>query len=103
MDETTRCQECGMPVKAGEFHPYAACLMFKACHNSTDVRGNLAALYQHGYTDGHCAGRTEWKGKCEEMRASLRDLYDAMADGDPAWVESDPRAAKARELFGDSE
>jgi len=28
-------------------------------------------------------------------RESLRELYDAMADGDPAWIKSDPRAAKA--------
>lgn len=36
-------------------------------------------------------------------RESLRVLYEAMADGDPAWVKSDPRAAKARELLGSSE
>jgi hypothetical protein len=26
------CKECGMSVEPGEYHPYAACLMFKAWH-----------------------------------------------------------------------
>ena len=39
----------------------------------------------------------------DETRESLRVLYEAMADGDPAWVKSDPRAARARELFDDFE
>lgn len=72
MEEMTKCQECGMPVKDGEFHPYAACLMYKACHSPEDVRGNIAALYQHGYTDGHCAGRKEAEGKLKEAEALLR-------------------------------
>ncbi|WP_175806634.1 hypothetical protein [Burkholderia cenocepacia] len=39
--ELKPCDECGMPCRAGEYHPYAACLMFKACHNGDTVRGNL--------------------------------------------------------------
>lgn len=42
------CAECGMWVTPGEYHPYAACLMFKACHNSETVRTNLAAVLEHG-------------------------------------------------------
>lgn len=38
------CGDCGMPVAAGEYHPFAACLMFKACGNSDTVRANLAAV-----------------------------------------------------------
>jgi hypothetical protein len=44
----TPCAECGMPVWPGEYHPYAACLMFKACHNSETVTANLAAVLDHG-------------------------------------------------------
>ena len=40
-DELNPCTECGMPCSVGEYHPYAACLMFKACHNSETVRANL--------------------------------------------------------------
>lgn len=39
------CGECGMPCAANEYHPYAACLMFKACHNSEVVRANLEAVH----------------------------------------------------------
>lgn len=45
MTEPTRpCGTCGMPCTPGEYHPYAACLMFKACHNSETVRTNLEAV-----------------------------------------------------------
>lgn len=45
MTEPTRpCGTCGMPSTPGEYHPYAACLMFKACHNSETVRANLEAV-----------------------------------------------------------
>ena len=40
-EKMTPCAECGMPCEAGEYHPYAACLMFKGCHNSATVRANL--------------------------------------------------------------
>lgn len=40
-EELKPCAECGMQTKPGEYHPYAACLMFKACHNSKTVRANL--------------------------------------------------------------
>ncbi|OYD50667.1 hypothetical protein CBY09_07995 [Acidovorax kalamii] len=33
-----------MPCTPGEYHPYAACLMFKACHDSETVRANLEAV-----------------------------------------------------------
>lgn len=36
-----RCAECGMPCLWGDYHPYAACLMFKQCHNSETVLANL--------------------------------------------------------------
>ena len=39
-----KCEECGMPVKAKDYHPYAACLMFKGCHNSEIVQANLDSV-----------------------------------------------------------
>lgn len=35
------CGECGMPCFPAEYHPYAACLMFKQCHNAETVRAKL--------------------------------------------------------------
>lgn len=40
----TPCSDCGMPCAPNEYHPYAACLMFKACHNSETVKANLQAI-----------------------------------------------------------
>lgn len=40
------CQECGMACEPGEYHPFAACLMFKGCHNSKTVRANLPDIAQ---------------------------------------------------------
>ena len=48
MSEIIRCAECGMQVEPGEYHPYAACLMFKACQNADTVRGNLQDVAEHG-------------------------------------------------------
>ena len=44
----TECGECGMMVEPHEYHPYAACLMFKACNSSESVRLNLEAVRAHG-------------------------------------------------------
>ena len=43
------CNACGMLVGGQkEYHPYAACLMFKACHNGNTVDANLAAVVEYG-------------------------------------------------------
>lgn len=44
------CSECGMILHStDEYHPYAACLMFKQCQDSVIVRANLEAVKQAGY------------------------------------------------------
>lgn len=42
------CAECGMPVTPNEYHPYAACLMFRGCRDAAVVRANLTAVQGHG-------------------------------------------------------
>jgi len=42
------CRECGMPVSDREYHPYAACLMFKGGGTASDVRANLKAVLDRG-------------------------------------------------------
>jgi hypothetical protein len=42
------CQECTMAVAKNEYHPFGACLMFKACNDSDIVRANLAAICEWG-------------------------------------------------------
>lgn len=47
------CGECGMICDPAEFHPMAACLMFKGCHDGDKVRSCLEALAsQAGTVDG---------------------------------------------------
>ena len=52
----TVCIECGMMCEAVEYHPYAACLMFKQCLNSETVRANLQAVRDDSYQQGRVAG-----------------------------------------------
>lgn len=42
------CQECGMSVKPNEYHPFAACLMYKGCNSASTVRDNLAFVRNKG-------------------------------------------------------
>ena len=47
------CQQCGMHVEnATDYHPYAACLMFKACHDGNKVQANLDAVVEYGEREG---------------------------------------------------
>lgn len=43
------CKECGMPVERGDYHPYAACLMFKQCQDLKTVEDNLQAVVKYGF------------------------------------------------------
>ena len=46
--ENNKCQECGMECEPKEYHPYAACLMFKQTGSKAQVRGNLNAVVEYG-------------------------------------------------------
>lgn len=50
MKSNEKCDGCGMHCHPGEYHPYAACLMFQACKDDTIVRRNLWAVMSHGIT-----------------------------------------------------
>ena len=44
-----KCGDCGMEVVfPDEYHPYAACLMFKACGNPKTVTDNLDSVIAYG-------------------------------------------------------
>ena len=45
--ELKPCKECGMAVSDLEYHPFAACLMFKGCGDKYTVLANLEAIRQH--------------------------------------------------------
>ena len=67
MSSDKKCNECGMPVKDGAFHPYAACLMFKACSNTDTVTKNLEAVLTHGYSIGFGEGIDLYKKQRSEQ------------------------------------
>lgn len=47
--QNTPCAGCGMQTNTPrEYHPHAACLMFRACHNADEVRANLDAVIEYG-------------------------------------------------------
>ncbi len=45
---TKPCVQCGMLLLPDDYHPYAGCLMFLACHDSETVLANLDAVLEHG-------------------------------------------------------
>lgn len=46
---TLACAACGMATKhVAEFHPHAACLMFKATKDADAVRANLKYVMEYG-------------------------------------------------------
>ena len=69
----TVCIECGMVCEAVEYHPYAACLMFKQCLNSETVRANLQAVRDDSYQQGLVAGLRECLDMLEGEIARDRD------------------------------
>jgi hypothetical protein len=50
--ELKPCGECGMLCEPSEYHPFAACLMFKGCHDSATVRKNLSGLQREAAGGG---------------------------------------------------
>jgi hypothetical protein len=79
MDE---CKECGMLVDVNEYHPYAACLMFKACHDNSIVQANLDAVRAYGYQ-----AHIEQRPNVKLSAALLNDKWPKVAI-DPAPKDS---------------
>jgi len=44
----TKCKECGMLLEPDEYHPYAACLAYHACHDSGMVRTAIDEVRAYG-------------------------------------------------------
>lgn len=55
VEERSRtCGECGMLLESiAEYHPFAACLMYRGCRDSITVRANLSAVVAHGYEQAY--------------------------------------------------
>ncbi|WP_156962428.1 hypothetical protein [Salinisphaera hydrothermalis] len=78
---TYQCQECGMTLrKPGEYHPFAACLMFKACGDSDTVRASLSDVRAKGRADAE-----------EKNRGDLYSIASDLLHSDelPSWIVED--------------
>lgn len=87
--ELAGCADCGMPCTVGEYHPFAACLMFKACRNSAVVRANLAAVVEHG-------------GRTPSSEGDGRDGEDARAWRQWCEAVGAEQVVALNEKFGDA-
>ena len=72
-EEATCCKECNMWVKPNEFHPFAACLMFKHCRNSDMVRANLAFVQNKGFEEGQARAEQDF-GMTSNTEVNLKDM-----------------------------
>lgn len=76
------CSQCGMTTHGPQdFHPFAACLMFKECGNGNTVEANLQFVVEYG------------------MKAQRRGLSIAEAMHEASKVrrmESEPSNARGR-------
>ena len=91
-----QCAECGMPCEPGEYHPFAACLMFKACHNSTTVRANLAAVSARAALEAQAAPSAQQAAQpltradgmpTSETERKLRRMLCAVYAGSVAYMD----------------
>lgn len=71
------CPECGMSVAAGEYHPYAACLMVSGCHDGATIREALMAVFEDGMRIAaekcRCNGSASIADKIESLMRSDAD------------------------------
>lgn len=90
-DPSSHCGECGMVILTpGEYHPYAACAMYKQWGDSHAVRVSLAAIIEHG--NKARSNETCERPLTEEEKGYARGLADAKAEEAEA-VASDWRSA----------
>lgn len=76
------CDFCGMPCEPREYHPYAACLMFKACGDSKVVRANLQAVIDHGASPAASQEAAAWLHEEDPTRViSQAQKVQALRDG----------------------
>jgi hypothetical protein len=69
------CAQCGMETRTdGEYHPYAACLMFSGCHDGDVVRANLDGVVAKGAQ--YDSGFDDMADRIAELEAALREIAD---------------------------
>ena len=80
-DGDTKCPDCGMSVQIGDWHPFAACLMYKGCGDKEVVEANLKSVMTHR-TDVVCREQ-------ENSDVESEQAYLTMATGGIRLPEND--------------
>jgi len=80
MENKITCIECGLSVKNGSFHPYAACLIFKATGSEMAVHDNINAVLRVGADHATVKLRADLKAKTEEVERGNRDFKALQLD-----------------------
>lgn len=73
----SNCAQCGMMCRVGEYHPYAACLMFTACRDGNVVRANLEAIRrapEPAIEVSPITAQEAWDRSTTDSTAALDDL-----------------------------
>lgn len=78
----SKCPNCGMPLLEEDYHPYAACLMFKTCGDADVVRANLAETVDYG-------SHTEAARRNEMDAVALASLALEGIETDSVWAGID--------------
>jgi hypothetical protein len=93
------CIECGMICEAAEYHPYAACLMFKACHNSTIVTANLDGVRAHAAQ--YDSGFDNLADKNAELKECLRLAMDQIGTSSKLYKRCESAITKSNPEAGE--
>jgi hypothetical protein len=85
------CAMCGMACGPADYHPYAACLMFMACHDSETVRANLAAVLAAGEATRPAPNATDRPVQAAQTAAQEdytypRDLFAGVIDSNSPYA-----------------
>ena len=88
--EMSHCRQCGMLCKIGEYHPYAACMMFSHCRDGDTVRANLSAVQQQTR-----------RAALEEARKVVKQVTIQAVDAEVRW--RDKHAHEEREGIAKSQ
>lgn len=77
MTSNVACKECGMLISDSEYHPYSACIAYKACGDASVVRllSSMSLALINNTIEG-CARILDKADKND----SLSDLADRMME-----------------------
>lgn len=93
-----RCQECEMPVGVGDYHPYEACVMFRAGLDAGWITKSLGRIRREGFRLGdeqRQATMRLWTCEWQPMETAPKDGSEVLL-----WDGNQCVAAKWDDISG---